>query len=201
MALNLSLSNIFQVFSTFLPALLIFTIMLISIFNQDIKGLIYLTGIFILSFICVLALNLIRNPVQPNRSVSCELFDFPYFIKSYDSPSYNSAIIGFTFIYFLLPMIYNNRLNFPLILFLMSLFVIDGSSKVLNRCTGTGGVVLGGSLGLFFGLLFYNLLIITDNRDLLFFNEFISNEVMCSKPTQQNFKCAVYKNGELIQNL
>ena len=83
----------------------------------------------------------------------------------------------------------------------MSLFVIDGSSKVLNRCTGTGGVVLGGSLGLFFGLLFYNLLIITDNRDLLFFNEFISNEVMCSKPTQQNFKCAVYKNGELIQNL
>ena len=79
MALNLSLSNIFQVFSTFLPTMLIFTIMLISIFNQDMKGIIYLTGIFILSFLCILALNLIRNPVKENRSLSCELFDFPYF--------------------------------------------------------------------------------------------------------------------------
>jgi hypothetical protein len=201
MALNLSLSNIFQVFSTFSPILLIFTIILISIFNQDIKGLIYLTGIFILSFICILAINLIRNPVNPNRSVSCELFDFPFYISAYDSPSYNSAVIAFTFMYFLLPMIYNNRVNLPLVLFLMTLFVIDAVSKITNRCTGTGGVVLGASLGLFFGLLFYNLLVVTNNKDLLFFDEFISNQVMCSKPTKQNFKCAVYKNGEIIQNL
>ena len=199
MALNLSLSNIFHVFSTFLPVMLIFTILLISIFNQDIKGLIYLTGIFILSFICILALNLIRNPVKENRSLSCELFDFPYFISAYDSPSYNSAIIGFTFIYFLLPMLYNNRLNTPLVIFLMALFVIDAVSKTLNKCTGWGGSFRR-YIRFIFGLLFYNL-VITNNRDLLFFDEFMTNEVMCNKPTKQNFKCAVYKNGELVQNL
>ena len=34
----------------------------------------------------------------------------------------------------------------------------------------------------------------------LFFNEVSSDKEMCSMPTKQKFKCAVYKNGELIGN-
>jgi hypothetical protein len=29
----------------------------------------------------------------------------------------------------------------------------------------------------------------------------VSNNVVCSRPKKQTFKCAVYKNGELIKNL
>jgi hypothetical protein len=32
----------------------------------------------------------------------------------------------------------------------------------------------------------------------LMFNEISSDKVMCSVPKKQTFKCAVYKNGELI---
>jgi hypothetical protein len=32
----------------------------------------------------------------------------------------------------------------------------------------------------------------------LFFNETVSNKVVCSMPKKQTFKCAVYKNGEMI---
>ena len=35
---------------------------------------------------------------------------------------------------------------------------------------------------------------------LLYFDEFISNNVVCSRPTEQTFRCSVYKNGELISN-
>ncbi len=201
MALNLELKNIFNFISTIIPFLIIFTITMISIFNQDLKGLIYLTGVFILCFFCVIVLNLVKNPVQEGRSVSCDLFNYPYNINMYDSPSFNSALIAFTFIYFLLPMAYNNRINLPLIIFFLSLFVIDGSSKIANKCTSYGGIVLGGSLGIFIGLIFYNLIHVSGYDSLLFFDEFISNKVQCSRPTKQNFKCSVYKNGEIIRDL
>ena len=34
--------------------------------------------------------------------------------------------------------------------------------------------------------------------DLLFFNVESTNNVICSRPKQQTFKCRLYKNGELI---
>jgi hypothetical protein len=34
----------------------------------------------------------------------------------------------------------------------------------------------------------------------LFFNEVQSNKVVCSRPTKQQFKCTVYKNGEILTN-
>jgi hypothetical protein len=35
----------------------------------------------------------------------------------------------------------------------------------------------------------------------LFFNEVASNKTVCYKPDNQTFKCAVYKNGELVGNI
>jgi len=34
--------------------------------------------------------------------------------------------------------------------------------------------------------------------NLLFFNDYSSNKEICTMPKKQTFKCAVYKNGELI---
>ena len=35
-------------------------------------------------------------------------------------------------------------------------------------------------------------------RNLLFVNELSGNKEVCSMPSQQQFKCRVYKNGELV---
>jgi hypothetical protein len=35
----------------------------------------------------------------------------------------------------------------------------------------------------------------------LFFNETSNNTQVCSMPKKQTFKCAVYKNGELLSNI
>jgi hypothetical protein len=35
---------------------------------------------------------------------------------------------------------------------------------------------------------------------LLYFDELESNNVTCSRPSKQTFKCSVYKNGELISS-
>ena len=38
-------------------------------------------------------------------------------------------------------------------------------------------------------------------ESLLFFNDLTSNNVVCKRPTNQTFKCSVYKNGQVIQDL
>ena len=38
----------------------------------------------------------------------------------------------------------------------------------------------------------------TGNDNLLYFGKYTSNNVQCSKPSKQTFKCSVYKNGRLI---
>ena len=39
----------------------------------------------------------------------------------------------------------------------------------------------------------------TGNDKMLYFNEILSNKVICGRPSESTFKCAVYKNGELLR--
>jgi hypothetical protein len=49
-----------------------------------------------------------------------------------------------------------------------------------------------------FGVLIIASLYSSGLQKYLFFNETSSNKETCSMPKKQTFKCAVYKNGELI---
>ena len=51
MAIQLSITNVFRFISYITPVLLIFFMIMISVFNQDVKGLIYLGGVLIAIFI------------------------------------------------------------------------------------------------------------------------------------------------------
>jgi len=95
----------------------------------------------------------------------------------------------------------SNNFNWSLLIFILVLLGIDTSSRLYNHCTtflGTGlGLLLGGILS--FG---YYAIIKETQPDLLYFiNSKSSNNVACSKPSKQTFKCSVYKNGKLIKNL
>ena len=46
-----------------------------------------------------------------------------------------------------------------------------------------------------YAMIFYS----TGNEKMLYFNEILSNKVMCGRPNETTFKCAVYKNGELLR--
>ena len=59
------------------------------------------------------------------------------------------------------------------------------------------GIVIGAGMGIGWCMLFY----MTGHADLLYFNDLISNNVICSRPQKQTFKCSIYKNGELVKNL
>ena len=46
----------------------------------------------------------------------------------------------------------------------------------------------------------YFFILVVLGKEFLYFNELGSNNVVCKRPSEQTFKCSVYKNGELISS-
>ena len=196
--ITMNLSNLFKLFSAISPMLLVFFLVVSSLFNQDVKGLIYLAGLLLACIINIFAMNQIQSVKSPNTEVICDLFDFPK--SNYNSPNITSMMIAFTTIYILLPMNYNNEMNYSVVVFLLCLFSVDTFTKLTYSCTTGSGIILGTLIGSLLGLLWYSVLKNTGNSSLLYFDELQTNKVKCSKPTKQTFKCSVYKNGTLVSN-
>ena len=199
MAIELTISNLLQFISFLSPTLLVFFLFLSSLFNENLKGLIYLAGVLIASIINVVLMNLIGSASPPDAAFSCNVFDIP-FVSNFNSPSPSSMLITFTIAYLVLPMKYNNQMNYAVLLVLLAMLGIDIVTKVQNKCTNYGGSIFGALVGFLFGAMWYTFFHATGYDSLLYFDELQSNNVMCSRPSKQTFKCSVYKNGQLISN-
>jgi len=197
-AIGLTMGNVFKLFSAISPILLVFFLVVSSLFNQDLKGLIYLAGLLLACVINLFAMNHIGSTKTNNIDVICDLFDFPK--TGFNSPNLTSMIISFTTLYVLLPMNYNNSMNYGVVAFFLCLFSVDTFTKIKYSCTTGSGIVLGTLVGGLLGLLWYSMLKNSGHSSLLYFDELQTNKVKCSKPDKQTFKCSVYRNGELISN-
>lgn len=209
-----SIKNIFVLLSFLTPLILVFLFIFITIINQNIKGFVYLAGSLIASFINILLQHLVKTEkkfesikkvdgeelLTSKEEGLCSIFDIFGSVSEYNEPASSSVFVAFTFAYLLLPMVSNNQLNYGLIIILLSIFVIDGGTKINYGCNETRSVVLGGLTGFILGTIWYTLLHMSGNDNLLYFDELNSNNILCSKPSKQKFKCSVYKNGQLISD-
>jgi len=199
MAIALSLSNILQFFSFIAPTLLIFFLFLSSLFNQNLKGLVYIAGVLLASVVNIIFMNIIGSEISDDASFSCSLFDIPH-VSKYNSPYPTTLIIGFTIAYLALPMKYNKQMNYIVLIFLLCLLGVDMLTKVQNKCTSYPGAVLGALVGFLMGTIWYVLFYALGYSSLLYFDELRSDNVKCSMASKQTFRCAVYQNGELISS-
>jgi hypothetical protein len=199
MAINKSFSNIFKIFSAMSPLLLAFFLIMSSLFNQNIKGLVYLSGVLISVVINIFLMNLVGSKrMMGTESYTCDIFDFSS--GEFNNPAPTSLFIAFTIAYLFLPMKYNNQINYVVLISLLGLFILDAVTKINKNCTTGPGLVLGGLIGLLFGSLWYALFHVSGYDSLLYFDELTSNRVLCSKPSKQTFKCSVFKGGQLISS-
>jgi len=199
MTIELNLQNILQLFSFLAPTLLVFFLFMASLFNQNLKGLVYLAGILMAFIVNVFFMNMVGSERNEDEAYSCTLFDIP-FMSRFNSPYPSSLLIAFTVSYLILPMKYNGQMNYAVLTFLLMLLGIDIYTKVYNKCTTYAGSILGSLVGFLFGAIWYVLFHVTGYDGLLYFDELRSDNVVCSRPSKQTFKCSVYKNGELISS-
>ena len=118
--------------------------------------------------------------------------------NEYISPAFNTFFLAFTLLYLYMPMQYFSNINYPVLIFLTGLIILDAATKVSKACTNFGGIVFGFLLGALAGIIYFVTWYYSGHEDLLYFNVEPSNNVVCARPKQQTFKCFVYKNGEII---
>ena len=197
----MTLTNLFQYISFTAPILVIFFITLFSIMQNNIeKGLIFNMGIVILSFLVYFLKYIVKSAQSPNASPFCNVIPGPFTVSSangvYDAPSMSTSILSFSSTYIIYPMIINNQQNYSLLVFLVGITTINAVVEYSNNCSGILGIVFGLLLGIVFAIAYYAMLFMSKRSDLVYFSDTISNGVKCSKPTKQNFKCEVYKDGK-----
>ena len=189
--------NIGVIVASLYPVFIVSFLVLASIFNFKVNGLIYLFGILITFGLCYGFANLPMGGTLPlNVPETCDMFStFGY---GYPSPSFQAAISAFTLIYLLIPMMINKNLFNPMVLItLLTMSVINAVYLFIRGCTNAQGLMLGALIGGLFGFVWFSIMY-SANKNLVFYNELASNTAICSMPSKQTFKCNVYKNGELI---
>ena len=199
MAIKLTISNMLQLLSLIAPVLLCFFLVMSSLFNQNIKGLIYLAGVLMASVINLFLMNQFQSPKLEDAAFNCNLLELPY-MTEFNSPSSSSLFIAFTVEYLVLPMFYNNQMNYILLGSLLCLFGLDTVTQVTNKCTTMAGSIFGALLGFLLGAVWYSIFKAAGYESLLYFDGLVSNNVSCSRPSTQTFRCKVFKNGELISS-
>lgn len=197
--IELTVTNVLQLMSMLMPFMITFFMLMLSLMNQNVKGIVFIAGALLASFCNIFLKNALQSPNDPNASMTCTLIDIPY-LNRYNSPSSNSLYIAFTFAYLFLPMNYNSQMNYAIISALLILFAIDATAKITNKCTTVGGVVIGALVGFILGSAWYTIFHMVGSDNLLYFEESQSNATRCEMPTKQTFKCSVYKNGQLISS-
>lgn len=202
--LETNFTNIFGLISLVGPGFVMFMLFCLSLFNSNLKGLIYLVGVaMVFGFV-----SLVRGSSSFGGEGAkdgyypsfCQMFGTPTIQLS--APSFNSAFYMFTLTYLFIPMLTHNTYNILLILFFLALFVLDTYTRsMLIKCSSSRGVLLGVVIGITAGSLYWLLLSSYDTKSLLYYNDFGSSRVACMRPTKQKFMCNVYKNGELLETI
>jgi len=190
--------NFIVFFSFFSPIILATSITSMSFIFQNFKGLIYLG--FLIG--CCIVRNYVymingATPVMNDRTV-CTSVQY----SKYGNPTFSAFVFAFTIMYLSFPMFSNGAPNFWVFISLLVYFFIDMFIKLYKKCIiQVSDLFLNVLLGLASAALIVTLMYSGGSGKYLFFNEVSSNKEICYQPKQQNFKCSLYRNGELISGI
>ena len=190
--------NLVVFLSFFSPIILAVSITSLSFIFQNFKGLIYLG--FLIA-ICV-----VRNyfymmagsqPIINDRTV-CTSVQY----SKYGNPTFSSFVFAFTIMYLAMPMFSNGAANLWVFISLIAYACVDIFIKVYKNCIPKmSDLFLNVLMGLASGAAIVSLMYVGGSGKFLFFNEVSSNKDVCYKPSEQTFKCSVFKDGELVGNI
>jgi len=176
-----------------------------SIFNGDVKAFVWL----FLSIVGIMLIFLLQksslfqsDPIVYNQDDNCLDPLIPLF-TNFPKLSVSTFFIVFTMIYLIQPMFMNKDWNYYVVIGFLGILIMDTMVKfqLFPNCTNKVGILTGGILGLLYSVICYNVILVGGGDKLLYFNTISSNNVYCSRPKKQTFKCFVYKNGQVISSV
>jgi hypothetical protein len=198
--MELNIVTLLYLFFRLAPFIIVCYFALSSLFNQDMKGLIYLVGLLFACFVTFLlgntlplsftfgesdALPDVRKTVAP----VCNLITIGK-DGSFSRLPLGIATLSYTFFYLLFVIVkYKLELNnIPTLIFFPILILADFIWNIMNDCYTAFGVILSLFAGGLMGLAWSSIIIRLNQPNLLFLNVGSSQSV-CQRPSKQLFKC------------
>jgi hypothetical protein len=206
-----SLINLFYSLSFYAPLIVTVSILVFSIFSSSLeKAGVYLLWIFIVTFLRIIVLKLVQMSQKEQNVYQVPLICLTGLTEIFipQDITYSTYILCFTMFYLIMPMIMvssqsrTDSINYFVMAFFIAYIIFDLFVKKTLSCIPglftrsiIGDIIAGCGLGaLIAGPLMYG----TSLRSKLFINELNSNKEVCSMPSKQQFRCSVYKNGEIV---
>jgi len=202
-AVSSASTGLFTNLAMFSPLIIVSSVFVFSVFLSQIqKGLFYIflvIGITVARVIAVHYFEKVGGQSQGRLKRRDPICDTGNFLPGSNNSSYSSYVLLFTMAYICSPMLVNGNMNYGVLLFFLIYIIFDITIKVKLGCvSGLFGLLGDGMMGLILGGLISGLMFTFGGKKLLFINDVASDKQVCNMPSKQTFKCAVYKNGELV---
>lgn len=203
-------TNILNSLSFYSPIIISVSIIVFSMFIGVIdKALVFFVWIFIITFLRIIVFKGLPSNIEREMPQICLTGLSEMFIPK--DVTYSTYILTFTMMYFLMPMIMIskqnkvNAINYGVLSFFIAYIVLDLFIKKSLMCIPSfvSRFVIGDIVsGLFLGALVSGIIMYGINmKKYLYINEINGNNEVCLMPSKQQYKCRVFKDGELVGNI
>ena len=201
MALIVGFFPIINYISLLAPTIISLFIITASVLNHDLKGIIYLCGLLCTLMIAIASKSGFRGLIPANAHIACNIFSDGFPNSQYSNPSLDTVSLVFTTVYMCLPMLLNKTMNWTIFTLMLLFTSLNAAFRFKLNCNKPMDVVIGIIIGALCGFGYWTLIKSRGGGKYLYFANTKSNNVVCKKPSDQQFKCTVYKNGVVISQL
>jgi len=198
--MDLNIINILYMFFRLAPFIIVSYFTLQSIFNQDLKGLIYLIGLLVTSIVVVLLGNILKKFSPPKglmptdySKIRCTQLTLGNSQPISVLPL-SQTVFGYTLAYLGYFISVNNlqTQNIATFIIFPILIISDIMWSTVNICSSPKYLLISLILSALFGTLWAMIIDSTNSPDLAYMSG-ISNKDVCSKPTKSLYKCRPIK--------
>jgi hypothetical protein len=199
---DLNIISILYIAYRLAPFILVSFFTISSIFNQDFKGLVYLCGLLITCFLCIITGNTFSgffrntsddggNDIFNQTTKVCNLLTLTKSGPISHLPL-SMAVFCYTFGYLLFIIVKYNLVNqnLPTLIIFPLIITSDFFWNMNNKCSKVSAVIAAGIISGLVGVGWSYFINSTKITDLQYFNG-LSNKEICSRPAKQSFKCVV----------
>lgn len=196
--MDLNLINILYMFFRLSPFIIVSYFTLQSILNQDLKGVIYLIGLIVTSFVVYLIASVLpEEPVSKDSSDLMKVKCSQLTIGSSQPISklpLSQTVFGYTLTYLSYFIGVNNlqSQNVPIFILFPLLILGDIFWSTTNRCSSPKYLLISLIISSIVGLLWAMLIESTGVGGFAYLTG-IANKDVCSRPTKSLYKCRSIK--------
>jgi hypothetical protein len=192
--MELNIITVIYLFFRLAPFIIVSYFSISSIFNQDIKGIIYLAGVIIAAVLTVMIGNSFNSDIAGQtdgieKQAVCDMITIGS-QGSYSKYPLGVSIMTYTFIYlvYVIAKYKMEMYNLPTLILFPLLIIGDTLWNIKNGCFKPfpvlASIIIGGSVGALWALLIDSI----KQPKLQYFN-IGSDKTVCQRPSKQLFKC------------